>query len=204
MKRETKVFALTGNIATGKSTVAWMFEDMGVPVIDADEIAHEALKPHSSAWTALFERYGKKVLLKDNVIDRTRLADIIFSDQRERKYVESLIHPYVRNEIEMKVARLAKENHPFVIVEVPLLFEAGWEKEFDSIIVVRCNAEHEVKRCQEKFGVSRADAMKRMGAQYPLPRKIASADAVIDNDGPIEETKVQVKRLYQEMVRGKI
>lgn len=203
MKRQTKVFGLTGNIGTGKSTVSWMFGELGIPVIDADEIAHDVIQPKSAAWKAIFERYGKTVLLADEVIDRKSLARIVFQDEKERRFLESVIHPHIKEEIEHQIARLAKDGKPFVIVEVPLLFEVGWEKDFDAVIVVRCNEEQEIERCKQKFGFDREETLLRLRAQYPIERKANGAHAIIDNDGALEETKVQVGRLYQEMVRGK-
>ncbi|MFA4875757.1 MAG: dephospho-CoA kinase [bacterium] len=202
MKNHTKVIGLTGNIGTGKSTVAWMMGELGVPVLDADEIAHEVIAPHSAAWKAIFERYGRTVMRDDNVIDRAALARIVFQDPIERKFLESVIHPHVKEAIEHRVADYARKGHQFVLVEVPLLFEARWEDEFDAVIVVRSNEEQEIERCKEKFGMTREETMLRLGAQYPLARKVAAADAVIDNDGTIEETRVQVNRLHQEMVKG--
>ena len=203
MKRNTRVFGLTGNIGTGKSTVAWMFEELGVPVIDADEIAHEVIAPQTPAWKQIFERYGRAVLLADDVIDRKALAQIVFQDQIERKLLESVIHPYVKEEIEQRVTKLSRNGYPFVIAEIPLLYEAGWEKHFDAVIVVRCNEEQEIERCRQKFGFDREETLLRLRTQYPLERKVAAADRVIDNDGGLEETKVQVTRLHQEMVKGK-
>ncbi|MBT3182788.1 MAG: dephospho-CoA kinase [Deltaproteobacteria bacterium] len=203
MKRNTKVLCLTGNIGTGKSTVSWMFEELGIPTIDADKIAHEALAPHSPIWEQIFKHFGKSILLEDNVIDRSKLAKTIFDDPRERKFLESLIHPYVRNEISHRIASLVKQNQPFVMVEIPLLFEVGWESDFDAIIVITCSKENEIERCRNKFKLSREEALKRIDSQYPLQRKIDSADVIIENDGPLEETEVQVKRLYHEMVSGK-
>lgn len=203
MKRNTRVFGLTGNIGTGKSTVAWMFEELGVPVIDADEIAHEVIAPQTPAWKQIFERYGRAVLLADDVIDRKALAQIVFQDQIERKFLESVIHPYVKEEIEQRVTKLSRNGYPFVIAEIPLLYEAGWEKHFDAVIVVRCNEEQEIERCRQKFGFDREETLLRLRTQYPLERKVAAADRVIDNDGGLEETKVQVTRLHQEMVKGK-
>lgn len=203
MKRNTKVFGLTGNMGTGKSTVAWMFGELSVPTLDADEIAHEAIAPRSAAWKAIFERYGRAVLLPDDVIDRRKLAVIAFERPSERKFLESVIHPHVKEEVAHRVAKLAREGNPFVIVEVPLLFEAGWEGEFDAVIVVRCGEGLEIERAMRKFGFTRDEVLKRLAAQYPLERKAAAADAVIENDGTLEETKVQVRRLHQEMVRGR-
>lgn len=203
MKRQTKVIGLTGNIGTGKSTVAWMFEELGVPVLDSDEIAHSTISPKSVAWKAIYERYGSSVISKDDIIDRKALANIVFREPAERKYLESVIHPHVKDAIEHKVAKLAKEGHQFVIVEVPLLFEAGWENDFDAVIVVSCNESQEIERCIEKFGFDREEVLLRLRAQYPIARKIKSAQAVIANDGALDETRVQVKRLYQDMIKGK-
>lgn len=202
MKHQTKIFGLTGNIGTGKSTVAWMFEELGLPVLDADAIAHEVIAPRGAAWKAIYERYGRAIMLADDVIDRKALAQIVFRDRAERVFLESIIHPRVKEEIGKRVAQLAKETHPFVIVEVPLLIEVGWEADFDAIIVVRCNQEHEIQRCQGKFGFSRSEVLDRLAAQYPIERKVQAAQAVIDNDGPVEATRVQVHRLHQEMVKG--
>ncbi|HPQ80191.1 MAG TPA: dephospho-CoA kinase [bacterium] len=202
MKRNTKVFGLTGNIGTGKSTVAWMFGELGVPVLDSDEISHSVIAPKGPAWKAIYERYGRVALSSGDAIDRKTLARIVFGDEKERRFLESVIHPHVKDEVERRVAALSKEGNPFVIVEVPLLFEVGWEKSFDAVIVVSCNEENEIRRCREKFGFDREEVLLRLAAQHPLERKIAAADAVIDNDGDLEETKVQVNRLHQEMVRG--
>ncbi|MFA4972071.1 MAG: dephospho-CoA kinase [bacterium] len=200
--KNTKLIGLTGNIGTGKSTVAWMFEEHGVPVLDADEIAHELLTPRTHAWRALYERYGNAIIGKDGQIDRTTLARIVFQDPVERKYLESVIHPLVKAELSKRSAALAKEHHRFIIAEVPLLIEAHWEGLFDAIIVVRCREEQEVERCMQKFAMSREEIMLRLAAQFPLERKVAAADAVIDNDGTFEETRVQVARLHQDMIKG--
>lgn len=203
MKRQTKVLALTGNIGTGKTTVAWMFEELGVPVISADEISHEVILPKGAAWKRIYEHFGNSILLAGGEIDRKRLAQIIFENASERKFLESVIHPHVKEELEHRVAKLAREGHAFIIVEVPLLFEAGWEKGFDAVIVVECNEEEEITRCISKFGLSRDDVKKRLAAQYPIARKIAAANEVIDNSTSLEETRIQVRRLHQKMVKGK-
>ena len=138
----------------------------------------------------------------DGEIDRPALAAIVFASAAERKFLESVVHPHVKERIEREAARLAKEGQPFVIVEVPLLFEVGWEADFDAVIVVRCNQEPEIERCRAKFGMSREEVLSRLAAQKPLAEKVAGANAVIDNDGTIDETRVQVQRLHQEMVKG--
>ncbi len=202
-KAEMKKFGLTGNIGTGKSTVSWMFGELGVPVLDADEIAHEALQPQSAVWKAVYERYGKAILLEDGTANREAIARIVFQDADERRFLESQIHPYVKREIETRMADLGRDGHPFAIAEIPLLYEAHWEDMFDAIIVVRCNEEQEIERCQQKFGMTREEVLMRLGAQYPLERKVNRADIVIDNAGLLEETQVQVSRLHKDMVQGK-
>ena len=202
MKRKTKVIGLTGNIGTGKSTVAWMFEELGVPTLNADTVAHEIIAPKKPAWKQIYERYGNTIFLADDIIDRKALAQIIFQNPDERKFLESVIHPHVKEEIEHRIGNMNKEGHPFFIVEVPLLFEAGWADLFDAIIVVRCDEEREIKRCTEKFDISDEEVRLRIAAQRPIEQKVADADAVIDNDGELEETRVQVTRLHQQMVKG--
>lgn len=199
-----KKIGLTGNIGTGKTTVAWMFSELGVPLINADEIAHEALKPHSKTWAQLFDRYGKKILLRQGVVDRKVLAQIIFGNEAERKFVESLIHPKVQEEISKKLAEAKHKNTPMIIVEIPLLFETKWDKEMDSIIVVRCDIEQQIARCQEKFGLSREEVLLRIKAQLPIEKKIAKADYVIDNAGSKSETMIQVRRVYTSLEKGEL
>jgi dephospho-CoA kinase len=198
-----KKIGLTGNIGTGKSTVAWMFSEMGVPVLYADDIARDALAPNAPAWKAVFERYGAGILGADRQIDRRELGRIVFQSPAERTFLESLIHPHVRVELERALAEIARKGNAFAIAEIPLLFEAGFAEEMDAIVVVRCNEEQEIERCMEKFGWSRDEVLLRIAAQLPLAKKVEKADAVIDNDGPLDETRVQVHRLYQEMVKGR-
>ncbi len=202
MKNRTKIIGLTGNIGTGKSTVAWMFEELGVATLNADTIAHEVITPKKFAWKKIYERYGRVVLLDDDIIDRKALAQIIFQDSVEREFLESVIHPHVREEIKHRIGIMTKAKEPFLIIEVPLLFEAGWSDIFDAIIVVRCDEEMEIKRCAEKFEISDEEVRLRIAAQLPIEKKVDTADAVIDNDGDLDETRVQVTRLHKEMIKG--
>jgi len=202
MKNRTKIIGLTGNIGTGKSTVAWMFEELGVATLNADTIAREVITPKKFAWKKIYERYGRVVLLADDIIDRKALAQIIFQDPGEREFLESVIHPHVREEIKHRIGMITKAEEPLLIIEVPLLFEAGWSDIFDAIIVVRCDEELEIKRCAEKFEISDEEVRLRIAAQLPIEKKVDGADAVIDNNGEIEETRVQVTRLHHQMVKG--
>jgi dephospho-CoA kinase len=202
MKREMKRIALTGGMGTGKSTVTWMFQELGTPIINADEIAHQLLKPKTVAWKFLFERYGDRIMQKGGEIDRKALADTIFSDDEERKYVERTIHPRVQEEIVKQVTELEKKNNPYAMIEIPLLFETGWEKDFDTVVVVRCDPEQQIVRSMEKFGLSREDVEARLKVQRPIETKVSKADFVIDNAGSKIETLVQVQRLFKLFEKG--
>jgi dephospho-CoA kinase len=197
-----KNVGLTGNIGTGKTTVAWMFEEQGAKLLNADAIAHEAIAPHTAVWKQLFDRYGKKIMIEGGVIERKTLARIIFSDENERKFVESVIHPKVHEELTKRIADSKRNGTQLLIVEVPLLFETRWDKEMDSIIVVSCDLELQVKRCQEKFGLTREEVLQRIKAQRPIEQKIAKADYVVDNSGSMNETFIQVRRIYSSLMKG--
>lgn len=199
-----KKIGLTGNIGTGKTTVAWMFEELGAPLINTDKIAHELIEPQTAVWKSLFDRYGKQILLQDGVINRKVLANIIFSKEAERKFVESLIHPRVHEELSKRLTAAKRNGTALIIVEVPLLFETKWNKEMDAIIVVRCDLEQQIVRCQEKFGLTREEVLQRIKAQKPLDEKIAKADFVIDNAGSRSETFVQVRRIFQTLQKGQL
>jgi len=199
-----KKIGLTGNIGTGKTTVAWMFEEQGALLINADTIAHETIEPQTAAWKLLYERYGKRIILQDGIVDRRALAGIIFSNDTERKFVESVIHPRVHEELTKRIADSKRNGTQLLMVEVPLLFETHWDKEMDSIIVVSCDLEQQIKRCQEKFGWKRDEVLLRIKAQRPIEEKIAKADFVIDNDGSKDNTLKQVRRIYSILMKGEL
>jgi len=166
LKNDSKVIALTGNIGSGKSSAAWIFEELGVPVIYSDKIAHKAISPGTHIWESLFKRFGTSILLEDKIIDRNALGKILFADEAERKLVESWIHPVVKDHIDHEVASLAKNGKHLILVEIPLLFEAGWEDLFDIIVLVRCNDELQLKRTMKKFNISEADAKRELRLKF--------------------------------------
>jgi dephospho-CoA kinase len=195
-----KKVGLTGGIATGKTTVMWMFQEMGSTIINADEISHKLLEPDTVVWKLLFERYGAHIMQKGHIIDRPALARIIFADEEERKYVEKTIHPRVHEEIDHLIATTAKDGKHYAIIEV--LFEVRWDKDCDAIIVVRCDSEQQIIRCMEKFNLTREEALNRIKIQRPLGAKIAKATFVIDNAGSKTETLVQAQRLFRMFEKG--
>lgn len=188
---------LTGGIATGKSTVAALLSQRhGIPVLDADRFAREALAPGMEATQAVLRRYGQVVCasLRANglpVLDRHALADIVFGDAAERLWLERLIHPIVAERFASDLARLQAE--PVVVLMIPLLFEAGLEHLCSEIWVVTSGSEDEqVRRLQARDGLTRVDSERRLAAQWPMAEKLARADVVIANTGTLAELQAQV------------
>lgn len=190
-----KRLALTGGFATGKSTVAKMFEESGIPWIDADEIVHQLMEPKAPAWQEIVDGFGKAILNPDQTIARDQLGQIIFADPNKQARLEAIIHPRVRQKVQAEVRRLESEGHPACLLEIPLLFEVGWDQEekWDAIIVVTCDPKTQIKRARQKFGFSEQDIQARIAAQLPLSEKVKKADFVIDNTGDVETTRKQVQ-----------
>ena len=190
--------ALTGGIATGKSYVRSRFENLGVPTIDSDLLAREAVAPGTTGLAAVAERFGRGVLTPDGSLDRHKLAQIVFADQESRKALEAIIHPYVRRRTDEWFARLDADRHPYAIADIPLLYEVNRDRDFDAVIVAACAPETQLRRLMDR-GVSEAEARQRLAAQLPLDDKIARADYVIRTDGSFEETDRQVQALHERL-----
>ncbi len=174
---------LTGGIATGKSTVGQLLATGGLPVIDADLFARQALAPGSAGAVAVLTRYGDAVRDSDVPvkINRAALGRIIFAKAKERRWLEQLVHPLVSERISAELERLAAE--PTVVVVIPLLFETGTESICSEVWLVDCDEAQQLQRLQGRDQLSEAEARARIAAQWPLERKRALADRLIDNRG---------------------
>ena len=175
---------LTGGIASGKSTVARWLEQQGLPVLDADVYAREALAPSTPGAAAVLERYGEVVRAQGSannrgVIDRGALGQIVFNAPQEREWLERLVHPLVRQRFDAELAALAAQ--PAVVLVIPLLFEAGLEGLCSEIWLVDCEPEQQLERLMQRDGLSQTAAQARINAQWTLERKRELADRVIDN-----------------------
>ncbi|MBI5676019.1 MAG: dephospho-CoA kinase [Nitrospirae bacterium] len=196
---------LTGGFGMGKSTVLRLFGKLGAETIDSDEIVHNILqrpetirKITSLLGESVLKKRGKAISVEATKLDKKRVADIIFNEPEKRISIEKIIHPKVMRDIKALMNEKIKNNPSLtVVVEVPLLFEAGYEKYFDKVIVVFCRRDVAIKRLLKK-GFAKEDAIKRMRAQMPTTRKKASADFVIDNNDGIKKTGTQVKRFSNE------
>ena len=190
------IVGLTGNVGTGKSTVANLFKDLGAYVIDWDELARKATRPQSRAWKEIAEYFGKGILNDDLTINRQKLADIAFSDQEKLAKLNQIIHPKVFEEDE-RITNEIKNDDPdaLIIKDIPLLFELTHPISVDKIIVVSASEQTQLRRLEQKE-MSQKDARNRMKSQLPLGEKLKSADFVINNDGTPEQTKRQVEEIY--------
>jgi dephospho-CoA kinase len=197
-----KRIGLTGGIATGKSHVRAVFEALGVPTIDADVLARDAVAPGSAAFAAVKARFGESVLDSRGGLDRRKLGDVVFADAQARKDLEQIIHPGVVDAIERWFTSLDAQAHAFAIADVPLLYEAGREKDYDAVIVTACEPATQIRRVVARDGISETEARQRIAAQLPLTEKVGRANYVIRTDGLVANTNAQVHEVYKRLMAG--
>jgi dephospho-CoA kinase len=188
--------ALTGGIATGKSYVLDQFRRHGVQCLDADALAHGVTAAGTEATSAIAERFGPEILAADGAVDRKKLGPIVFADRAARLELEAIVHPAVHRAIAAGLRGFELVGDRLAIVDVPLLYETGGEKDFDRVIVTSCAPETQVKRMLER-GLSAEAARQRLAAQWPTEKKTARADFVVTTDGTFEATDEQVNRIYR-------
>ncbi len=193
------VVGLTGGIASGKSTVSRMFQDAGVPVICADELARDAVRPGSPALEEIRRTFGSCVIDQQGGLDRVRMAELVFKDDSKREALENIIHPRVAEQKDRRIDALRHDGHRLAIVDVPLLYEKGWERQFDLIIVVYVPRITQEERLMQRDGMTRDEARSRLDAQMPIDDKKQRANRVVDNSDSLAHTRKQVDALLQEL-----
>jgi dephospho-CoA kinase len=191
--------ALTGGIATGKSYCLARFASLGVPVIDADRLARDAVAPGSRALDAVAARFGTAILLPDGSLDRASLGRIVFADRAARADLEAIVHPEVYRRIGEWFATLSAGTR-VAIADIPLLFETGQHHAFDRVIVTACEPAEQLRRLMTRDGLTEAEARARIDAQWPIGEKAARADHLIRTDGAIADTDAQVKTVYELLI----
>lgn len=200
-RKNLVLIGLTGGIACGKSTVRKYFEQLGAATIDTDAIARDILRADTPAGKAVIRRYGPGVVDPHGAIRRDSVAEIVFSNPRERKWLESVTHPAVTREINNRLNAIEKEGggrmRRIVVIDMPLLYEAGFEREVRTVVVVSSGLRHQMGRIKKRNGMSAKEARARIDAQSSLKEKCARADHVILNDGLKKELKIKVKKLWQ-------
>jgi dephospho-CoA kinase len=189
--------ALTGGIASGKSTVARLLAGLGALVIDADQLARDVVEPGTPGLDRVVERFGREVLTDDGHLDRPAVAAIVFKDVQARKDLEAIVHPLVHEAGQR--AEADAEPGRLVVHDIPLLAEAGRAEGFDAVIVVDTPAETQVARMVEDRGWTREDAEARIAAQAPREQRRSLATHVIDNSGSREDLEARVREVYAEL-----
>ena len=190
-----RIIGLTGGISTGKTTVSnYLAKTYQLPVLDADFYAREAVKPNSPILKAILARYGDRLMLSDGSLDRSALAEIIFQDGREKKWLESKIHPYVRDRF---VEQLQQLDHNIIVLAIPLLFEAKMAYLVTEIWVVYCDEQTQLERLQKRDNLTLEQAQMRIANQLPLKVKVAQADIVLTNNSDYPSLFAQIERAIE-------
>ncbi|MCD6581162.1 MAG: dephospho-CoA kinase [Desulfuromusa sp.] len=201
MGENVLILGVTGNIASGKSTVAKELARRGAVVLDADQLAREVVESGSSVLKKMVKLFGTEILQKDGDLDRDRLGQMVFADVKVRAMLDSIIHPEIaKKSIEQLQELKQRTDIPLIVYEAPLLFEVGAEVRVDKVLVVKIDPEEQLKRLRARDGSGEVAARQRMAAQMPQQKKIARADFVIDNSGSVAETLKQIDLLWPQLV----
>lgn len=194
-----KLVGLTGGIASGKSTVAKILQDLGAAIVNADDLAREVVLPGREAWKEVVAAFGVDILQTDQNLDRQKLRTLIFNQPEARKRLESIIHPRVRALAEERIRQYGAAGYPVVIYEVPLLFEGKLQEWLRPVILVACNLETQTARLQKRDHLARADAEKHIAAQMSLAEKRRLADYVIENNGSLADLERQTRQILEKL-----
>ena len=183
---------LTGGIATGKSRVSQILREQGIPVVDADEQAHQAMAPGTVGHNLIIKTFGEEILDSAGGIDRKKLGSIVFSDKSKLSQLEEILHPIVKEMTQNKRRELETQGEEIAFYDVPLLFEKKLDQQFDKVVVVTCDESEQIKRLEERNQLSEEEASLRIANQLPLSEKVSQADFVIENNSSIANLKVNV------------
>lgn len=195
----TLVLGLTGGIATGKSTVAKMFEERNIPVIDTDQIARELLNKGTESYNEVIKFFTSDILLTNGEINRKKLGRIIFSNAQKREKLNSILHPRVLNIVDAEIQKSKDKDEKVIVLDVPLLFESEFDKKVDKTIVVYTSHAEQVKRLMERDLIKREYAEMKINAQMSINDKVDIADFVINNSLSILNTKKDFNKILEEL-----
>ncbi len=189
---------LTGGIATGKSHVLSILQQLGCHVIDADQVAREVVQPCRPAYHELVREFGEHILAADGTIDRPQLAELVFTDDEKRRRLNAIVHPRIVQAIQRQLRRFeATDPQGIVVVDGALILEVGLEHLFDKLIVAYCSPDLQVDRLMRRDRLTRQQALNRIKAQMPIDEKRARADYVIDTSGSFDHTRQQVEQVFE-------
>ena len=197
------IIGVTGGFGTGKSTVAKFFGTLGAKVINADDINHTLIRRGGACFKKIIRRFGKEVVTKGD-LNRRKLAEVVFNDSRKLNELCRIVYPAIIREIKRRIAdyRLSHKNS-IIIIDAPLLIEAGLDKICDYLVVVKAGQKQQIGRLKTRMNIERQQILKRIKAQMPLREKLKRADIIIDNSGPITKTKKEVNVIWQKLQKKK-
>lgn len=198
------IIGLTGGIASGKSTVSSFFRQKGAVVLDADQIARELSEPGGELHAEYVRHFGAEVLQNDGTLDRRRIGQIVFSDPQQKQWLDTVSHPAIRGELLRQLAQKQNEKQRLILLDIPLLFESGWDKMADKTCLVYVNETIQLQRLMKRNGYTRREAQDRIAAQMPLEEKKKRADYLIDNNGSLTDTIRQAEALWREWIHGEL
>ncbi|WP_042354824.1 dephospho-CoA kinase [Bacillus rubiinfantis] len=191
----TIVIGLTGGIASGKSTVSNIFKEMKITVIDADVESRLAVNIGEPAYERIVASFGREILSENGEIDRSKLGSIIFHQEKQRQLLNEIVHPEVRKRMNEKITKAKQNQDPIIVLDIPLLFESKLTFMVDKTLLVYVDENVQLHRLMERNQLSAEEAMARIQSQMPLNEKVPLADAVINNNGTIADTRIQLLKI---------
>jgi len=198
--RKTIIIGITGSFGTGKTTVAKIFKSLGAALLDADKLAHGTFKRGSVSYRQIVKNFGRGILDKFGKIDRTKLAYVVFRNKSSLSKLCSIVHPLIIAKIKESVRRILNSGDvPAIVIDAPLLIEAGLHDIVDYLIVVKTSRQTQIERVMKNKGLTRKDVISRIKNQMQLSKKIQMADYVIDNEASKSDTKKAVKKIWKEI-----
>ena len=193
---------ITGGLASGKTTVAGLFQECGAFVIQADQLARTVVEPGKTAWKEIVQTFGSRVLQADRTLDRTALANMVFQNPQKLSALNRIVHPRVAREQVRQTNAIARQHPNAVIIyDAALLIEARAHERMDRIIVVTANQPIQIQRARQRDGLTKRETLARIRAQLPLRTKRRFADYILNGTLPIARLRPQVRQLYQEFLQ---
>lgn len=194
-----RIIGLTGGIGSGKSTVAKMLREQGIPVVDADQVSREIVEPGQPALRGLAAAFGTEILTESGELNRAALARKAFSSQENTELLNSITHPAIKEEVRQRFAQLEDGGHKVAVYDMPLLIEQGLHEHVDLTVVVDVEADERVRRLVDKRGLDEADARNRIARQIDDDKRKSVADVIIDNNGSLEDLETQAEALIKRL-----
>jgi len=191
-----KVIGLTGGIGSGKSTVSQFLKELGAVIIDADKVGHEAFKPDTELWREVVAAFGRQILKPSGDIDRKRLGEAVFGNPELLSRLNQVMHPRMYDMVKAQLEEYRRQGVRVVVLEAPLLIEAGWTSLVDEVWVTVASESTVLRRLQEQVGLSEQQSLARIRSQLPSGERIKQADVVIDTDCSLDELRTKVKELW--------